>query len=176
MTWLRFESARATTSLQDLIDERGEAFDFIFIDANKDSYPTYLELSLQLSRPGTVIVADNVVRGGEVVNATSSDELVHGVRAISGDGGRERSNRRNGDPNRGQQGLRRIRYCSLSPLRSLAMRIRRAMPEDVPTIHQLIRDLAHYERELESARATPQQLHDSFFSDSPDVFCDLVET
>ena len=56
------------------------------------------------------------------------------------------------------------------------MRIRRAVPEDVPTIHQLIRDLAHYERDLESARATPQQLHDSFFSDSPNVFCDLVES
>jgi GNAT superfamily N-acetyltransferase len=56
------------------------------------------------------------------------------------------------------------------------MRIRRAVPEDVPTIHQLIRDLAHYERELDSARATPQQLRESFFSDSPNVFCDLVET
>jgi predicted O-methyltransferase YrrM len=70
----------AATSLQGLIDERGEPFDFIFIDANKDGYPKYLELSLQLSRPGTVIVADNVVRGGEVVNASSSDELVQGVR------------------------------------------------------------------------------------------------
>ena len=50
------------------------------------------------------------------------------------------------------------------------------MPEDVPTIHQLIRDLAHYERELESARATPQQLRNSFFSVSPNVFCDLVES
>src|ERR1700721_4495836 len=56
------------------------------------------------------------------------------------------------------------------------MRIRRAVPEDIPTIHQLIRDLAHYERELDSARATPQQLRESFFSDSPNVFCDLVET
>ena len=63
-----------------MIDERGEPFDFIFIDANKDGYPKYLELSLQLSRPGTVIVADNVVRGGEVVNASSTDELVQGVR------------------------------------------------------------------------------------------------
>ena len=56
------------------------------------------------------------------------------------------------------------------------MRIRRAVPEDLPTIHQLIRDLALYERALEMARATPEQLRDSFFPDTPNVFCDVVET
>ena len=56
------------------------------------------------------------------------------------------------------------------------MRIRRAVPEDLPTIHQLIRDLALYERALEMARATPEQLRESFFSESPNVFCDFVET
>jgi GNAT superfamily N-acetyltransferase len=56
------------------------------------------------------------------------------------------------------------------------MRIRRAVAEDLLTIHQLIRDLALYERALEMARATPEQLRDSFFSDTPNVFCDLVET
>jgi GNAT superfamily N-acetyltransferase len=56
------------------------------------------------------------------------------------------------------------------------MRIRRAVSEDVTTIHQLIRDLALYERALEMARATPEQLHESFFSDFPNVYCDLVET
>jgi predicted O-methyltransferase YrrM len=70
----------AATSLQDLIDQAADPFDFIFIDANKDGYPNYLELSLALSRPGTVIVADNVVRGGEVANTKSTDELVKGVR------------------------------------------------------------------------------------------------
>ena len=49
----------ATTSLQELIDGDAEPFDFIFIDADKEGYPKYLELSLQLSRQGTVIVADN---------------------------------------------------------------------------------------------------------------------
>jgi len=72
----------AATSLQDLIDEGSEPFDFIFIDADKESYPTYLELSLQLSRAGTVIVADNVIRDGEVVNSNSSDERVQGTRAF----------------------------------------------------------------------------------------------
>jgi|ERR1700722_2010103 GNAT superfamily N-acetyltransferase len=56
------------------------------------------------------------------------------------------------------------------------MTIRRAVVEDVPTIHQLIRDLALYERALEKARATPDELRESFFSEAPNVFCDLVET
>ena len=56
------------------------------------------------------------------------------------------------------------------------MRIRRAVAEDVPTIHQLVRDLALYERALEMARATPEQLRESFFSAAPNVFCDLVES
>jgi GNAT superfamily N-acetyltransferase len=56
------------------------------------------------------------------------------------------------------------------------MRIRRALPEDLPIIDELIRDLALYERALEMARATPEQLRDGFFSDAPNVFCDLVET
>jgi predicted O-methyltransferase YrrM len=72
----------ANKSLQDLIDGDAEPFDFIFIDADKEGYPKYLELSLQLSRPGTVIVADNVVRDGEVTNSTSTDERVQGVRAF----------------------------------------------------------------------------------------------
>ncbi len=72
----------ATDSLRQLIDEDAEPFDFIFIDADKEGYPEYLELSLQLSRSGTVIVADNVVRDGEITNAMSTDERVKGVRAF----------------------------------------------------------------------------------------------
>ncbi|HEY0455559.1 MAG TPA: O-methyltransferase [Verrucomicrobiae bacterium] len=58
-------------------------FDFIFIDANKEGYPSYLEWSLQLSRPGTVIIADNIVRNGEVVNPASADIRVQGVRRFN---------------------------------------------------------------------------------------------
>jgi predicted O-methyltransferase YrrM len=72
----------AAKSLQELIEAGVEPFDFVFIDADKEGYPTYLELTLQLSRPGTVIVADNVVRDGEIADATSSDERVRGVRVF----------------------------------------------------------------------------------------------
>jgi GNAT superfamily N-acetyltransferase len=56
------------------------------------------------------------------------------------------------------------------------MRIRRATRDDITTIHQLIRDLALYERALDKARATPEQLRASLFAESPRVFCDIVET
>jgi predicted O-methyltransferase YrrM len=57
-------------------------FDFIFIDADKDNYPGYFEWALKLSRRGTLIIADNVVRNGAVVDAGSSDARVQGVRRL----------------------------------------------------------------------------------------------
>jgi predicted O-methyltransferase YrrM len=70
----------AARSLTQLIAEHAEPFDFIFIDADKPSYPQYLELALQLSHPGTVLLGDNVIRDGEVANPASSDDRVQGVR------------------------------------------------------------------------------------------------
>jgi predicted O-methyltransferase YrrM len=58
-------------------------FDLIFIDADKESYPEYLDWSLKLSRVGTVIVADNVVREGKVVEADCDDPRVQGVRRFT---------------------------------------------------------------------------------------------
>jgi predicted O-methyltransferase YrrM len=55
-------------------------FDLIFIDADKPGYPDYLSWSLRLSRPGTMIIADNVVRGGAVADSASRDVNVQGVR------------------------------------------------------------------------------------------------
>jgi len=55
-------------------------FDLIFIDADKVSYPEYLAWAVKLSRSGSVIVADNVVRKGAVIDADSSDPNVQGVR------------------------------------------------------------------------------------------------
>lgn len=70
----------AAVMLPKLLRENIGPFDLIFIDADKASLPEYLDWSLKLSRPGTVIVADNVVREGAVVNRTDSSPDVQGVR------------------------------------------------------------------------------------------------
>ncbi|MGW7331483.1 O-methyltransferase [Streptomyces sp. NPDC054840] len=62
----------------------GEApFDLVFIDADKPSNPEYLEWALRLTRPGSVIIGDNVVRDGAVVDENSSDPRVQGVRRFT---------------------------------------------------------------------------------------------
>jgi predicted O-methyltransferase YrrM len=73
----------AIESLQSLTQSGCAPFDLIFIDADKQGYPDYLEWSLRLSRPGTVIVADNVVRDGKIVDADSADPNVRGVRRFT---------------------------------------------------------------------------------------------
>lgn len=57
-------------------------FDLVFIDADKPNNPNYIRHALDLSRPGTVIVGDNVVRGGAVVDGNSADANVQGVRSF----------------------------------------------------------------------------------------------
>lgn len=71
---------RAVDTLPLLEAEGAGPFDFIFIDADKPSNPDYLAWSLRLARPGTVIVCDNVVRDGKVLDAASTDPAVVGVR------------------------------------------------------------------------------------------------
>jgi len=70
----------AVETLARLIAEKAGPFDLVFIDADKSSNDRYLPLVLQLSRPGTVIVADNVVRGGAVADPESTDPHAQGVR------------------------------------------------------------------------------------------------
>lgn len=71
---------RALDTLPELAEEGYGPFDVVFIDADKPSNPDYLAWSLKLTRPGSLIVADNVVRDGEVVDGTSDDPKVQGVR------------------------------------------------------------------------------------------------
>jgi predicted O-methyltransferase YrrM len=73
----------AEQTLQRLIEQRGPKFDLIFIDANKPGYPRYLDLSLQLSRPGTVILADNLIRDGGVMDAVPEEENARAARAFN---------------------------------------------------------------------------------------------
>ena len=82
------ESSRAVSwyrraAEQALVAANAAPFDLIFIDADKGGYPAYLEWSLNLSRPGTVIVADNVVRDGKVIDPESADPNVQGVRRFT---------------------------------------------------------------------------------------------
>lgn len=70
----------ALETLPQLSAERRGPFDLIFIDADKQNIPTYFEWALKLSRPGSVIVVDNVVRKGAVIDPDSSDPSVQGVR------------------------------------------------------------------------------------------------
>jgi predicted O-methyltransferase YrrM len=70
----------ALETLPQLSAERRGPFDLVFIDADKQNIPTYFEWALKLSRPGALIVVDNVVRSGAVIDADSSDPSVQGVR------------------------------------------------------------------------------------------------
>ena len=64
------------------LPENIEAFDFIFVDADKQSYPEYLELSLNLSHSGTVIVLDNVIRAGDIMNPENVKPSIEGIRQM----------------------------------------------------------------------------------------------
>ncbi|MBB1031437.1 O-methyltransferase [Dietzia sp. SLG310A2-38A2] len=72
----------AADSARALIDSGTESFDLVFIDADKPGNPGYVELALQLTRPGSVIVVDNVVRHGAVADADSDDPGVLGSREV----------------------------------------------------------------------------------------------
>jgi predicted O-methyltransferase YrrM len=72
----------AADTLATMVAEGTEPFDLVFIDADKGGYPTYLARALELSHPGTVIVADNVVRGGAVIDTETTDPNALGVQAF----------------------------------------------------------------------------------------------
>ena len=74
---------RALDTLPQLAAEGRGPFDLIFIDADKQTYPDYFAWALKLSRRGTLIIADNVVRNGAVVDTSSSDPNIQGVRRFN---------------------------------------------------------------------------------------------
>ncbi|MEV7186774.1 O-methyltransferase [Kitasatospora sp. NPDC057542] len=73
---------RAADSLAELVEQGVEPFDLVFIDADKPSNPEYFRRALQLTRPGSLIIVDNVVRGGAVADAVSTDPAVVATRAL----------------------------------------------------------------------------------------------
>jgi predicted O-methyltransferase YrrM len=74
----------ALETLPELVAEGAGPFDLIFIDADKKNNPGYFDWALQLSRPGTLIVVDNVVRGGAILDPDADDPTVgnEGIRGV----------------------------------------------------------------------------------------------
>lgn len=75
----------ARTKMEELVTNNTEAFDLVFIDADKPSNPIYLDLAIQLSKSGTIIIGDNVVRNGAVADESSHGPKVFGVRQFCED-------------------------------------------------------------------------------------------
>jgi len=71
---------KALETLPKIYDEDAPPFDMFFIDANKDMIPEYFQWALKLGHKGSLIVVDNVVRGGKILDADSADANVRGVR------------------------------------------------------------------------------------------------
>ncbi|MDQ3045211.1 MAG: O-methyltransferase [Chloroflexota bacterium] len=73
----------ALETMKTLVEERKGPFDLVFIDADKVNYPGYFTWALKLCRRGSLIIADNIVRNGAVVDPENSDPNVQGVRAFN---------------------------------------------------------------------------------------------
>lgn len=74
---------KAIETLPKLAKEKAGPFDLFFIDADKQSNADYFKWALKLSRPGSLIIVDNVVRNGVVIDAKAKDESVQGVRRFN---------------------------------------------------------------------------------------------
>jgi predicted O-methyltransferase YrrM len=74
---------KALDTLPQLVAEQRGPFDLIFIDADKENIPEYFGFALRLARKGSVIIVDNVVRDGAVIDATSKDPRILGVRRFN---------------------------------------------------------------------------------------------
>ncbi len=72
----------ALDSLEALASEKLAPFDLVFIDADKQNNPRYFEWAMKLAHPGSLIVVDNVVRSGDVLDTNSTDPDVIGTRAV----------------------------------------------------------------------------------------------
>jgi len=80
---VRMLVGKALETLPRVKTEYPGPFDLVFIDADKPNTPEYFTWALNLSRPGTIIVTDNVVRKGEILNSKSTDPGVQGMRRFT---------------------------------------------------------------------------------------------
>jgi predicted O-methyltransferase YrrM len=74
---------KALEILPQLMEEKQAPFDLIFIDADKPPYMEYFQYAVKLSRPGSIIICDNVIRNGKVLDENSSDEKIKGVQRLN---------------------------------------------------------------------------------------------
>lgn len=79
---VELREGKALETLPELAAEGLEAFDLIFIDADKQNNPYYFEWALRLSHKGSLIIVDNVVRDGAVIEADSTDPSIQGARRL----------------------------------------------------------------------------------------------
>jgi predicted O-methyltransferase YrrM len=80
----------ALDALEAMIAAGEGPFDFVFVDADKQNNPAYVRAAVALSRPGTTIVVDNVIREGGVLDAESGDERIQGTRRLFEEVGAEK--------------------------------------------------------------------------------------
>jgi len=73
---------KALDTLAALAQENQAPFDFIFIDADKQNNAAYLDWAIKLSKSGSLIIVDNVVRAGGIIDASHTDDRVQGTRAL----------------------------------------------------------------------------------------------
>lgn len=79
--WIEVRAGNAHDQLAAIVESGIEPFDMIFIDAEKEGYPAYLERALELSRPGSLILGDNAIRGGSVLEP--EDGSAHAIREFN---------------------------------------------------------------------------------------------
>lgn len=77
------KTGKALDVLQEMKDAGTEPFDLVFIDADKLPYTEYFELALSMSRKGTIIIADNVIREGKVLDIDNEEPAVKGVQRFN---------------------------------------------------------------------------------------------
>jgi caffeoyl-CoA O-methyltransferase len=80
--FVEYRIGEALDHLNDLL-ERGERFDFFFIDADKVNYPNYLELAIKLANPGAIIAGDNTLMRGKVVDEKQTKASVQAMRTFN---------------------------------------------------------------------------------------------
>ena len=73
----------ARRSLDAIVQDGESSFDLVFIDADKEGYPAYLDFALRLTNPGSLILADNVIRDGRVTDANATDPIVRAIRQFN---------------------------------------------------------------------------------------------